>query len=93
MKTSKFKMTEIGEIPTEWDVKRLGDCATIARGGSPRPIEFYLTTQPAGLNWVKIGDVTVGAKYIEKTAERILPSGLSSTREVKSGDFLYWVAD
>jgi type I restriction enzyme S subunit len=81
-------MTEIGLIPADWEVKRLGDCATIARGGSPRPIESYLTTQPDGLNWVKIGDVTVGAKYIEKTAERILPSGLSSTREVRSGDFL-----
>ena len=85
---TEFKMTEIGLIPEDWGLKRLGDCATIARGGSPRPIESYLTTQPDGLNWVKIGDVTVGAKYIEKTAERILPSGLSSTREVKSGDFL-----
>ena len=29
MKTSKFKMTEIGEIPTDWEVKRLGEICDI----------------------------------------------------------------
>lgn len=72
----------------EWIEKRLGDCVTIARGGSPRPIDAYLTSREDGLNWVKIGDVAVGAKYIERTSEKILPSGLSSTRMVYPGDFL-----
>jgi type I restriction enzyme S subunit len=72
----------------EWVEKRLGDCVTIARGGSPRPIDAYLTSREDGLNWVKIGDVAVGAKYIERTSEKILPSGLSSTRMVYPGDFL-----
>lgn len=72
----------------EWVEKRLGDYAIVARGGSPRPIEAFLTSHNDGLNWVKIGDVGVGAKYIERTAEKILPSGLSSTRMVYPGDFL-----
>ena len=72
----------------EWIEKRLGDYAVVARGGSPRPIEAFLTSHDDGLNWVKIGDVGVGAKYIERTAEKILPSGLSSTRMVYPGDFL-----
>lgn len=71
-----------------WVEKRLGDYAIVARGGSPRPIEAFLTSHNDGLNWVKIGDVGVGAKYIERTAEKILPSGLSSTRMVYPGDFL-----
>lgn len=88
MKTTKFKPSEVGPIPEEWEVKRLGDCAEIARGGSPRPIEAYLTTASNGLNWVKIGDVGVGAKYIERTEEKIKPEGLSSTRQVSAGDFV-----
>ena len=32
MKTTKFKMTEIGLIPEDWEVKRLGDVLTIGNG-------------------------------------------------------------
>jgi len=31
------------ELPEGWAWKRLGNVSTIARGGSPRPIEDYLT--------------------------------------------------
>lgn len=37
MKTSKFKMTELGPIPEDWEVKRLGDCGAFI-GGSVFPI-------------------------------------------------------
>ncbi|MBX2985904.1 MAG: restriction endonuclease subunit S [Bacteroidia bacterium] len=71
-----------------WEVKILGESSVIARGGSPRPIEDYLTTQPDGINWIKIGDVGKGAKYIETTEEKIKPEGISRSRYVKEGDFL-----
>ena len=32
MKTSKFKMTEIGEIPADWEVKRLGNLMSFKNG-------------------------------------------------------------
>ncbi len=36
MKTSKFKMTELGPIPVDWEVKRLGDfCSKIGSGSTP----------------------------------------------------------
>lgn len=72
----------------EWVERRLGEISKIYRGGSPRPIENYLTTMNDGINWIKIGDVDKSAKYIYKTQERIKPSGVSSSRYVKSGDFL-----
>lgn len=72
----------------EWVERRLGEISKIYRGGSPRPIENYLTTMNDGINWIKIGDVDKSAKYIYKTHERIKPSGISSSRYVKSGDFL-----
>lgn len=67
---------------------KLGDVLEIARGGSPRPIQDYLTDDENGLNWIKIGDTEKGGKYIDSVKEKIKPSGLSHTRAVKAGDFL-----
>lgn len=71
-----------------WVEKKLGDCAIILRGGSPRPIEAYLTTNQDGINWIKIGDVRPNDKYIRSTAEKIIPEGVSRSRQVKKGDFI-----
>ena len=60
----------------------------IERGGSPRPIDDYITDQPDGLNWVKIGDAPEQGRYITKTAEKIKPEGLSKTRQVQPGDLI-----
>ncbi len=76
------------DIPVGWDWMRLGSIAGIERGGSPRPIEAFLTDSPTGLNWIKIGDTEKGGKYITSARERIRPEGLSKTRKVYPGDFL-----
>ena len=76
------------EIPASWTWARLGSVSTIARGGSPRPIESYLTNDSNGLNWIKIGDAEKGGKYITSTKEKIRPEGLQKTRYVQAGDFL-----
>ena len=60
----------------------------IERGGSPRPIDAFITDAPNGLNWVKIGDAPTQGNYITKTAEKIRPEGLSKTREVHPGDLI-----
>ncbi len=85
---SKFKKTNIGEVPSEWQLMKLGEIATITRGGSPRPIESYITSDDDGLNWLKIGDIKPGAKYIEQTSQKIKKSGLSKTTLVQVGDFI-----
>ena len=76
------------EIPESWAWLRLGAVLEIARGGSPRPIQQYLTTEPDGINWIKIGDTDKGGKYIYKTKEKIRPAGVVKSRMVHSGDFL-----
>jgi type I restriction enzyme, S subunit len=72
----------------EWGEKTLGKLSIIIRGGSPRPIDSYLTKNSSGLNWLKIGDVDKDAKYIDSTEEKVIPEALSKTREVKPGDFI-----
>ena len=76
------------EIPDSWEWVRLGTVLEIARGGSPRPIQQYLTTEPDGINWIKIGDTDKGGKYIYKTKEKIRPEGVAKSRMVHSGNFL-----
>ena len=76
------------EIPDSWEWVRLGAVLEIARGGSPRPIQQYLTTESDGINWIKIGDTDKGGKYIFKTKEKIHPEGVTKSRMVHSGDFL-----
>jgi len=71
-----------------WEIKRLGDAMHIARGGSPRPIKKYITDDPNGINWIKIGDASDSSKYIYKTKEKINKDGLHKTRFVEEGDFL-----
>ncbi|EHE04976.1 type I restriction-modification system, S subunit [Streptococcus pneumoniae GA16833] len=41
----------------------------IVRGGSPRPIKDYLTSEVDGINWIKIGDTEKGEKYINNVKE------------------------
>ena len=83
-----YKQTELGKIPTDWEFEVFGKLVSIYRGGSPRPIEAYITTNPSGINWIKIGDVEEGAKYITSTQERIIPEGKSKSREVHKGEFI-----
>ncbi|MBK7300126.1 MAG: restriction endonuclease subunit S [Moraxellaceae bacterium] len=71
-----------------WPLVKLGDIFDIARGGSPRPIDDYLTEDDDGINWISIKDASDSTKYIFETKRKIKPSGLSKTRQVKSGDFL-----
>ena len=71
-----------------WEQRKLSELVLIERGGSPRPIEEYITDSPVGLNWVKIGDAPEQGRYIIKTAEKIKPEGLSKTRQVKPGDLI-----
>jgi len=71
-----------------WPQVKLESVFEIARGGSPRPIDDYITDADDGLNWISIKDASNSDKYIEKTKLKIKPEGLSKTRQVKPGDFL-----
>ena len=71
-----------------WKSGRLGDFITINRGGSPRPIEAFITNDPDGVNWIKIGDVSEDSLYITQTAEKITAEGSRKSRKVFAGDLI-----
>lgn len=70
------------DIPSTWMWTRFGNTSYIVRGGSPRPIKQFVTDDPDGINWIKIGDVEKGGKYIYETKERIIPEGEKKSRRV-----------
>ena len=76
------------EFTEPWEQRRFSDLVVIERGGSPRPIDKFITKNENGLNWVKIGDAPDQGNYITKTVEKIIPEGLSKTREVHPGDLI-----
>ena len=76
------------EIEKECNTVRLGDCVSILRGGSPRPIDAYITDDPDGVNWIKIGDTSADELYITRTREKIIPSGAKKSRRVFQGDLI-----
>lgn len=76
------------DIPKTWEWVRLGSICEIARGASPRPIKAFLTNDPNGINWIKIGDTEKGGKHINSAKEKIIPEGVSKSRMVYLGDLL-----
>jgi len=70
----------------EW--VELGELYEIERGGSPRPIQKYLTKKDNGINWIKISDTKGVSKYILKTEEKIIPEGAKKSKMVYEGDFI-----
>nr|WP_201468470.1 restriction endonuclease subunit S [Microbacterium hydrocarbonoxydans] len=73
-----------GDVPRV----RFGDIATIVRGASPRPIQQFLTDDPDGAAWIKIGDVPADGKFITRTAQRVTAAGALKSRRVMPGDFV-----
>ncbi len=85
---NEYANREIGDPRVGWEIKKLGEVLLIERGGSPRPIEKYMTDSHDGINWIKISDATASEKYIYETKEKITKDGLHKTRVVNEGDFI-----
>lgn len=84
----RFKETELGKIPEEWDVIELKDISDIRRGASPRPIKDPKYFSDNGPGWIRIGDVTPIYKYIKETKQNLSDIGCSKSVKVGKGDLI-----
>lgn len=76
-----------GSMPNSWNSGKLGDFAEIKRGGSPRPIQEYLSD--SGLRWLKISDVTsLQTPFIIDIKDHIIEAGLRKTVFLKAGSLV-----
>lgn len=86
-KDGKFVDSELGMIPEGWKVIELQSMVTIKRGGSPRPIQEYLSE--TGLPWLKISDATCNSSpFILEIKEHIKESGLNKTVLLNKGELV-----
>lgn len=77
----------INGLPQNWERKFLGELIDVKRGGSPRPIKDYITSE--GLPWVKIADATsLSGPNLFETKEFIRLSGLRKTVKLAAGDLI-----
>lgn len=83
----EFVESELGMIPKGWKVYELQELVTIKRGGSPRPIQDYLSE--IGYSWLKISDATsTDSPFIFAIKEKIKECGLSKTIHLEKGSLV-----
>jgi len=80
------KETEIGPVPTTWDIVKLGDRVKVQSGGTPS--RSNPTYWGGTIPWVKTGEIDYN--IIAQTEECITPAGLanSSARLCPAGTLL-----
>lgn len=73
----------------EWEVKQLGQIATIQRGASPRPIDSPVWfDENSSVGWVRISDVTKSEMYLRETTQRLSVLGVQHSRPVGRGSLI-----
>lgn len=71
LRGTEFKMTEIGLIPEDWEVKRIGDMGQVVTGSTPP--RNNSANWGGDFNWISAKDFN--GKYISKTEEHITEAG------------------
>jgi len=74
-----YKLTDIGEIPEDWEVVRIGQVCEVGTGGTPSTAvtEYY---ENGNIRWMKSADVK--GPYVYDVPNRITGSGLANSNAV-----------
>jgi type I restriction enzyme S subunit len=83
----------LGEIPADWEVKKIKRLCLVRRGASPRPIEDQVYFDDEGeYAWVRIADVTASERYLEETTQRLSELGRSKSVPLDPGELFVSIA-
>lgn len=74
---TKFKKTEIGEIPEEWEVKTIGEIGSLKSGTTPSREKAELYYKGGEIPWVKTMDLN--NSFIVDTHEKVTNLALEET--------------
>ena len=84
-----YKASELGEIPEDWDTKKMGELARIQRGASPRPIDRPIWfDRTSSVGWLRISDVSKTVKYLTETTQSLSELGIANSRFVPQGNLV-----
>jgi type I restriction enzyme S subunit len=89
----KFKRTEIGEIPEEWKIARLGSLTeTVTKGTTPTTYGFDFTE--AGINFIKVESIGESGDIIWENIPHITEEANKALNRsiLKESDILFSIA-
>jgi type I restriction enzyme S subunit len=73
----------------QWEMRTLGELASIQRGASPRPIDSPIWfDENSSVGWVRISDVTKSKMYLRETMQRLSQLGIQHSRPVSQGSLI-----
>ena len=84
MKTTKFKPSEVGPIPVDWEVKRLGEIGDVVTGSTPPRDD--MECWGGNYNWISAKDFK--DKYIVDSEEKVTSKGMAFCRLLPSDSVL-----
>lgn len=83
---TRFKQTEIGEVPESWELVRLADAANIVRGSTPRPAKDPRYFGGDAVPWITVGELSKNEwPYLDEVATGLTDAGRSRSRFLESG--------
>lgn len=86
-----YKQTEVGVIPEEWEVKRLGDLGNVVRGGSPRPAGDPRYFDGNFIPWLTVAALTNIPDHqleVSETATCLTEEGSKHSRTLAAGTLI-----
>lgn len=95
MKTAAkdFKMTELGPIPKDWEVKRLGDLSSVITKGTT-PTSIGCDYVNSGINFIKAESITDEGLFLPEMFAHIddETNHLLGRSQLERGDYLFSIA-
>ena len=83
---TRFRQTEIGELPAEWRALPIHTLCSVVRGSTPRPARDPKYFNGDYVPWITVGEVTKdGWPFLLKTRTRLTEEGARFSRYLKSG--------
>jgi type I restriction enzyme S subunit len=86
-----YKLTEVGVIPEDWDIKRLGDMGDVVRGGSPRPAGDPRYFNGNFIPWLTVAALTNISEHqldVINTAGFLTEEGSKHSRILSTGTLI-----
>ncbi|HEY5523028.1 MAG TPA: restriction endonuclease subunit S [Desulfuromonadaceae bacterium] len=85
------KQTEVGAIPKDWDVKKLGEIGFVVRGGSPRPAGDPRYFNGNFIPWLTVASLTNipdTQMQVSETVGFLTEKGSKYSRTLESGTLI-----
>lgn len=82
---SNYIDTELGKIPSDWEIKEIGEIGEVITGNTPKTSEL----ENYGEEYLFVSPIDMGSdKYISKTNKMLSSVGFTKTRRLPKGSVL-----